>query len=93
MEHILQHEDGKVRVETEANDAEQSRVVVDLDSSRFMLYDRCETSYPVELILQILDVKGPAGLVDEILREESSGYLHRTLDSALLGYVEATAGD
>ena len=52
-----------------------------------MLYNPCETGYPLELIQQIPDVKGLAGPVDEILREESSTYLERVLRHGLLAYV------
>lgn len=53
----------------------------------FIPVPACETSYPLELIRRILAVKAPAHLCDEIARDESPGYVQRSLRYALLSYV------
>ncbi len=53
-----------------------------------MPHKTCETSYPVSLIDKILDLKGPAFLCDEILRDESPNYVEKCLKYDLLGYIE-----
>jgi len=50
-----------------------------------------ETAYPPELIEAVLEVKGPAWVCDEIMREEDPSYVERSLERALLGYVEESA--
>jgi len=51
----------------------------------------CRTSYPVELIRLILDVKGPAYLCDEISRDVNPAYVQRDLEADLLAYFTAEA--
>jgi len=50
-----------------------------------------DTSYPTDLVLQILDAKGPARLCDEIMRDEDPCYIQRTLELSILGYVDRDA--
>lgn len=50
-------------------------------------FDRCETAYPLALIQQILDAKGSAYLIDEILRDESPGYVQHDLKWSVLSNV------
>lgn len=49
--------------------------------------DVWETSYPVVLIRQVLEAKGPAFLCDEIRRDEDPTYVHHQLLTALLAFV------
>ncbi len=51
----------------------------------------CETSYPVGLIDNLLAIKGPAYLCDEILRDESPNYVQQSLKYDMLGYLEDEA--
>src|SRR3954452_9767870 len=47
-----------------------------------------DTTYPPELIASVLEVKGPAWVCDEIMREEDPAYVERNVRLAVLGYVE-----
>lgn len=49
----------------------------------------CETSYPLELIQSILDVKGVAWLCDEITRDQDPQSIQRFFETDFLPYVEA----
>ncbi len=53
----------------------------------FVPFDSCETAYPVALIQKVLAVKGSAYLIDEILRDESPGYVQHDLKWSVLSYV------
>ena len=53
----------------------------------FVPFDCCKTSYSVPLINTILSAKGPAYLIDEILRDESPGYVQHDLKWSILSYV------
>jgi 2-polyprenyl-3-methyl-5-hydroxy-6-metoxy-1,4-benzoquinol methylase len=55
--------------------------------SLFVPFDACETAYPVSLIQMILTAKGSAYLIDEILRDESSGYVQHDLKWSVLSYL------
>ena len=69
MSTTLKHNDGLVHVETLENGKRKISVEL-LDDKLFMRKNTCETSYPVDLIEQILNIKGPAWLCDEIMRDE-----------------------
>ncbi len=62
-------------------------VVHKLDPDFFVRWSVCETAYPVDLIRQIFEVKGPGWLCDEIARDESSDYTGAALKWQLLSYV------
>lgn len=81
---LLKHKDGYVQVEELPTGNRRIRVEVVADL--FMPIKECETSYPLNLIQKILDVKGPAWLCDEILREESPDYVQSSLKYDLLSY-------
>ncbi len=82
----LTHPDG--RVEIEELPKLRRRVSVRLaDPSVFMPFGSCETSYPASLIEAILQVKGPAWVCDEILRDESPLYVESELRFSILGFV------
>jgi SAM-dependent methyltransferase len=78
---------GRVRVEPLAGG--RSRVIVDPEPGTFVASRECETGYPQALIERILEVKGPAYLCDEILREEDPQYLALFLRYGLLGFLPA----
>jgi 2-polyprenyl-3-methyl-5-hydroxy-6-metoxy-1,4-benzoquinol methylase len=81
---ILQRADGLVELE-------------DLGDSKRRLTARwlggrasasCETSYPLELIQSILEVKGVAWLCDEISRDQDPASIQRFFESDFLPYVD-----
>src|SRR5208283_4203598 len=47
----------------------------------------CDTMYPIELIKQILEVKGPEYLCDEISRDEDSSYIEPHLRATLFAHL------
>lgn len=85
MPTVLQHGEGTVTVE-ESPGGSRVRVSVD-DPSTFVPRGECGTTYNLALIRQILDVKGPAWLCDEIARDQDPDYVQRTLLPALTGFV------
>jgi SAM-dependent methyltransferase len=63
------------------------RVSVDLPADSFVRHPTCETDYSEELIERLLEVKGPAWLCDEILRDCDPGYVEHSLRFAILPFV------
>jgi len=55
-------------------------------TKRFIPYKSWVTSYSIDLIQKILEIKGPAYLCDEIMRDESPDYLQKSLQYSLLSY-------
>jgi 2-polyprenyl-3-methyl-5-hydroxy-6-metoxy-1,4-benzoquinol methylase len=82
---LLDHTDARVQVEP--LDDGRSRVVVDAAPGTFVSKRECETRYPRALIERILEVKGPAYLCDEIVREEDPQYVALFLRYGLLGFL------
>lgn len=67
----------------------RKRVWVEPRSRRlFVPFFSCVTAYPAALIQKIYAAKGAAYLVDEILRDESPGYVQHDLKWSLLAYVD-----
>lgn len=62
-----------------------------LEANYFVRFDTCETAYPIELIQQIFDEKGPGWLCDEIARDESPDYTGAALKWQLLSYISEEA--
>jgi len=87
MDQTIQYDDASVTVET--LESGKTRLMVEPSSEdKIFIPERfCETTYPIDLIKNILDVKGPAYLCDEILREESPDYLQKNIEYDLLSYV------
>ena len=79
MTTLLKHDDATIYVEQLPADKNRIRVELTNDAL-FMPTGTCETSYPVRMIDEILTVKGPAYLCDEILREERIGAIQAFLD-------------
>ncbi len=52
------------------------------------VFTSCQTAYPIDLIEQILEVKGITHLCDEIMRDENPAYVQRALELSILGYVD-----
>ena len=63
--------------------------VVPKRSDLFVPQREWETKYPVALIQLILDVKGPAFLCDEIMRDEDPSYVQQDLERDLLAYFDS----
>lgn len=83
---ILKHEKANVFV-TKLQSGKNKIFVQRLDPDFFVRFDACETYYPIELIEQIFNVKGPGWLCDEIARDESPDYSGAALKWQLLSYV------
>lgn len=66
----------------------KNRITVELeDKSIFMPYKSWDTGYSKELIQETLNIKGPAYLCDEIMRDESPDYLQKSLKYSLLSFI------
>jgi len=87
MKITLKHKYANVFIEDIPSGKNKIHVTL-LNNDLFMPINTCETSYPIELIDKILNVKGPNYLCDEILRDESPEYVQRYLKYALLSYLE-----
>jgi len=88
----LQHPDGRVFVHEIR--PERRRVSVELsDPRRFVPYPTFETNYPVELIEEILVLRGPAQPGYSILREEDPSHLKSRLENYILSYRDAADFD
>jgi 2-polyprenyl-3-methyl-5-hydroxy-6-metoxy-1,4-benzoquinol methylase len=86
----LTHPGGELRIDQLPTG--RSRISVQLaDPDAFAPQSEWETGYPVELIASVLEVKGPAYVCDEIMREEDPGYVERNVRLALLGYFDESA--
>ena len=87
MNKRLEHPDGDVYVEWTPDG--KNHINVDLSNDKlFMPFDTWGTTYPVDLIEKILELKGPAYLCDEIMREESQSYVELNLRYDILSYLE-----
>jgi 2-polyprenyl-3-methyl-5-hydroxy-6-metoxy-1,4-benzoquinol methylase len=88
----IAHAGGEVRIEDIP--PERRRITVALNEpTAFMPVASCTTAYPVELIRHVLEVKGPAYLCDEILRDEDPASVQACLEADLLSYVDAGCFD
>jgi len=83
---VLDHEAGRVLVDDYDDGTRHVRVDMK-DASSFVPIRECRTTYDLQLIRLILDFKGPAWLCDEIMRDEDPGYVQRSLEAGILGYV------
>jgi SAM-dependent methyltransferase len=81
----LEHPDADVRVEDLGEG--RSRVSVESASDLFISRSACDSTYSLELIERILEVKGPGYLCDEIAREEDPRYIKLFLRYGVLGFV------
>lgn len=84
---VLKHKDADILIEKLPN--EKNKINVKMLNNSFIPIAQCETSYPVELIEKILDIKGPNWLCDEIMREESPSHVvQKSLNYDLLSFQE-----
>jgi len=83
----LTHASASVTIE-ELPNGRRRITVTPADPSLFMPSRTWETSYPLQLIEQILEVKGPAYLCDEIKRDEAPAYVQSFLKYDILSYFD-----
>lgn len=87
MIRTLEHKDGLVEIE----EVESNRRVVTArirDSEKESQKFSCATSYSVDLIEMLLNVKGPEWLCDEIARDEEKSYVQAYIAKSTLSYVD-----
>jgi 2-polyprenyl-3-methyl-5-hydroxy-6-metoxy-1,4-benzoquinol methylase len=87
---FFDHPDGRVQIK-ELNNEKRRVHVQPRDSSIYIHRPSCDTAYPIELIAQILAVKGPGYLCDEISRDEDGSYLESHLRATLFAHLPESA--
>jgi 2-polyprenyl-3-methyl-5-hydroxy-6-metoxy-1,4-benzoquinol methylase len=87
---FFDHPDGRVQIK-DLNNGKRRIDVHPRDSSVYVHRSSCDTAYPVELIVQILAVKGPGYLCDEISRDEDNSYIEAHLRATLFAYLPKSA--
>lgn len=86
MSVTLTHPEGEVSVEK--LEPGKNRIKVTLrDHGLFMPKSTWDTAYPVTLIERIMQVKGPAYLCNQIMRDEDPMQIQREFEYDLLSYV------
>lgn len=86
---VLKHPDARVYID-ELSNGRKNITICRIKSSIFIKQKTCQTHYPIDLIRQILNLKTPAYLCDEILRDENPEYVRNIIEKNLLGYMEKT---
>ena len=87
MKTTLKHEEAVIKVERLSSG--KNRILVEpLGKELFIPHSNWDTAYPLDLIEKIMEVKGPAWLCDEIMRDESPDYVQKSLKYDLLGYLD-----
>ncbi|MCJ7674864.1 MAG: class I SAM-dependent methyltransferase [Sedimentisphaerales bacterium] len=92
MSTTLRHPDGLVHIEQPKTGKNKLSIEL-LNKKVFMPRSTCETSYPVDLIERILNVKGIGYLCDEIMRDEDPMYVEHSLKYDMLSYVDQDSLD
>jgi len=87
---FFDHPDGRVRI-SELNNGKRRLHVQPRDSSVYIHRPSCDTAYPTELISQILELKGPGYLCDEISRDEDGSYIEAHLLATLFAHQPKSA--
>jgi 2-polyprenyl-3-methyl-5-hydroxy-6-metoxy-1,4-benzoquinol methylase len=82
----LVHNDAVIEIE-DLHAGEKKIWVKPKDDNLKVLVNTCTTGYPIELIKKILEIKGPDSLCDEIIRDESPGYVQEKIRNGLLSYL------
>ena len=83
----LKHPDATITVE-ELSTGKRKITIVPINNNLFVSKSTWETSYPIPLIKQILTVKGPGSVCDEIMRDEDPNYVQRNLELSIFAYVD-----
>jgi len=86
MDIVLEHPNGRVQIK-ELNDGRRRINAQPQLNSVYIHRASCDTMYPIELIKQILEVKGPEYLCDEISRDEDSSYIEPHLRATLFAHL------
>jgi 2-polyprenyl-3-methyl-5-hydroxy-6-metoxy-1,4-benzoquinol methylase len=81
----IEHSEGTVTVR-ELSDGSRAITVTTIDEG-YMPFSTCRTRYDLELIRQIIAVKGIRWVCDEIMRDESPNYVQRYLQYSLMSYL------
>lgn len=92
MAATMHHPQGRVDI-GDSVDGRRLIEVLPTDPALFVASRSWRTSYPPELIEQILAVKGLDYLCDELQRDEDPAYVEVDLRNGLLGYVAEGAFD
>ena len=87
MSIVLKHPDARVFVDELSNGKKQI-TIQRIKKSIFIKERSCQTHYTIDLIKQILLLKTPSYLCDEILRDENPDYVQNFIEKSLLGYIE-----
>jgi 2-polyprenyl-3-methyl-5-hydroxy-6-metoxy-1,4-benzoquinol methylase len=82
----LTHPEGSALLQRLPDGRRRVTVTVD-DPEAWVRYPTCETAYPDELVERLLDVKGPAWLCDEIMRDEHPDRVELSVRKTLLSHV------
>ena len=86
MADTLHHVDAEIIVKDINGD--KKKITVKLkNNSVFMPIGTCETTYPIDLIEKTLNIKGPAYLCDEIMRDELPEYVEKHIHYDVFGYI------
>jgi 2-polyprenyl-3-methyl-5-hydroxy-6-metoxy-1,4-benzoquinol methylase len=83
---LWEYDNAKIQIDDLPN-GKRYITVNSLDQSRVIPTKNCVTSYPIELIEQILKIKGPDFLIDEIQRDEDRFYLEWRFRKNLFGFI------
>jgi ubiquinone/menaquinone biosynthesis C-methylase UbiE len=86
-ETLLEHPDGRVEVAELPNGSRRVQAFVS-DPATFSPQTVCVTTYPLELIRAILEVKGPAWLCYSLARDRDPDGIERVLRHSLFDFVE-----
>lgn len=86
MNTIIKHQDAEIHI-CEVGSGRRRLTINKINHNLFVPFDTCVTCYPIDLIKEIVEQKGPAYVCDEILREESPEYIQKSLYFNLLSYV------
>jgi 2-polyprenyl-3-methyl-5-hydroxy-6-metoxy-1,4-benzoquinol methylase len=87
---ILEHSTGRAFIEELPGNQRRIRVEPS-EATSFIPYEVCETSYPIDLIRKILNVKDVDYLCDEVLRDEDPTYIQPHIEVSLLSYLSNSA--
>jgi 2-polyprenyl-3-methyl-5-hydroxy-6-metoxy-1,4-benzoquinol methylase len=87
---VLDHADGRVEIK-ELTNGKRRIHAQPRGNSIYVHGASCDTAYPAELIKQILEVKGPGYLCDEISRDEDSSYIESDLRTTLFAHLPVSA--
>ncbi len=81
----IDHPEGRVLVEEQRDGLRYVKVLP--AAGTFVSRGECVTSYPLDLIRRIVEIKSPGYVCDEIARDEDPDYVELFLRYSLLAYV------